>query len=100
MFVVYNMIKQDEQWRTTMNPKGYRKSDEREFGRCRHALINPDVDSDVSFVPKDAINKFNSGTLGELKDPARKNEKVIRKEEIFDLQLDLYLFGKGRNINE
>jgi hypothetical protein len=97
---VYNLIKKEEQRRLAMSakyPRGYRKADERtrfyEEETTHTEPIKPQV-------PKDSIIKFHSGALAELKDPLRRSEKVIRKEEIFDLQLDLYLFGKGADINE
>ena len=77
-------------------PRGYRRADEKKFYEEETTY----TESPKPYVPKDSIIKFHSGVLAELKDPIRRSEKVIRKEEIFDLQLDLYLFGKGVDINE
>ena len=76
-------------------PRGYRRADEKQFYEedSTHAV------SSKPQVPVDSLIKFHNRSLMELKDPIRASEKVIRKEEILDLQLDLYLFGKGRDIN-
>ena len=79
-------------------PKGYKKASVQKFYEedYPYAAYN-DTDK---LVPTDSLNKLFNGTLSELKDLARKEEKAIRKEEIFDLQLDMYLFGKGHAINK
>jgi hypothetical protein len=77
-------------------PRGYRRADEKKFYEEEATHTEPVKPE----VPKDSLIKLMKGTLHELKDPLRKAEKVIRKEEIFDLQLDMYLFGKGYDINK
>ena len=82
-----------------MNPRysrGYRRADEKKFYEEEMTHTEPTK----SQVPKDSIIKFHSGALAELKDPIRRSEKIIHKEETLDLQLDLYLFGKGVDINK
>lgn len=82
-------------------PRGYRREDEKGF---RDFLEDGSLDGkevDKLQIPKDSIIKFHNGTLAELKDPIRRNEKVINKEEgALDLQIDLYLFGKGIDIDK
>jgi hypothetical protein len=78
-------------------PRGYRHADERQSFRT---LEEEELENSKPVVPTDVLNKFKKGTLAELKDPLRKSEKVIRKEVLPDLYLDIYLFGKGTDINK
>lgn len=37
--------------------------------------------------------------IGELSDPVRRTEQIFSKDDIANTLIDLYLFGKGADIN-
>ena len=83
----FSKYEKEAEERANKNGKNY---------KLRAHLHKPVANSDMQTKDKFII-KFSKIT--ELDDPQRKNKQVIRKDEIYDLQLDLYLFGKGANIN-
>lgn len=77
-----------------MNPEDFR---ERDRG-------NDDGDmprsAERAKIVKSAVRKIlDLNKILELNDPERKNEKAINNDDIANAKLDLYLFGKGVDIN-
>lgn len=72
------------------NSRGYRNGDENG---------HPKKFSEKQSSPVVNYKKVVTLDFDELKDPQRKNLQIITKNDEADIRLDLYLFGKGGDIN-